>query len=290
MIKYLLTLSLALSLITVSSAQRAGETVTTFRNLVFYTVDQKGFEEYLKLYRQVKAKGSVMVVPALKGMIKELEDFKIDPYDHAYRDWYELYYVEFESFVESCRSGTLTLLQGYLQLIKKDKTKYFHDNFFLYCYFCKTTDYFYKNYWFVGNDRYFSIKFVDRFVERNAEAKNLFELSPFFYSFEKMNALAADYEDELHQILEVGQYGDDIWGYLKEDLVDYTYFYIPPSVASYCLQTFDFNCNTGNPFYDMETSNLMRFLNLAKQEKIYLVAKFKKIDVPSQPNLNTQNH
>lgn len=258
----------------------------TYKDMCFYTLDKKGFDEYLMLYELVKRESPQKAAPELKTMLAELKTFDVLTAKRDYRQWYETFFTDFETYAQNAQNGMYKLMEMYKKLLSERKNKYYHDNMFLHFCLARKADYFFKDFWFTGPERYFSNSFVQKFSEMNPEGDKLFKISEFYYSFERFNRLLVDYEDELHRHLHIGQYGEDVWGYLDHDLINYSYWYVNPTTAAYILRNFKMNEQTGNPFQDYEMATLRKYLELARDGKIWLVGRF---FVPEQRSVIIQD-
>lgn len=251
-------------------------TPITYDSVSFFALKREGLEDYLKLFQLTKENGSSELMRYCNLLTKSMAAQKDTLETHLYRNWYENYYSDFDKYVANSATSTEAIVKMFQTAILEKRDKFYHQEFLLTQYLCFRSEYFFPKFWYVGIERYFSKNFVRRFCIMNQEEGiNLFRPSSFYYSFDKLNNTLEVKREELKEYLNIGQFGTDDYGYLHNDLIGYAYWYIAPETASYILQNFNLNNNSGTPYFDSEMTFLIKMLEAARDQKIWLVAKFK---------------
>lgn len=253
-------------------AQNKTEKPATYREVSFLTIDKLKMDEFVKVQDAISKQNYRAILPAIKEMDKFLKKFDSKATDRTFELWYIANYTDFDKQVEVARKATLASLDTYQTRLRLGTTRYFDHRLFLMQYLAFKTEVFYPEYWFMSQDRYFSLALLERVKGDNSEGNKLFTYSDFYTSFPVFDEMLEKEEADMKQYLGVDQV--DSLGITDKPLIPYSYAILEKSAASHILSTFTFDDVTMDLNTDREVRALKRFIQRVRADEIYLVVRF----------------
>ena len=253
-------------------AQNKTEKPATFREVGFLTIDKSRMEAFERVQEAIRKKNYRLILPAVKEMERFLKKFDPNKTDRTFELWYISNYTDFDKQVEVARKATLSSLETYQTRLRLGTVRYFDHRLFLMQYLAFKTEVFYPEYWFMSQDRYFSLALIDRIQKDNPEGHKLFSYSDFYARFPIFDAMLRREESDMKEYLGVDKV--DSLGVTQKPLIPYTYAILDKSAASHILSTFKFDDITMDLNTDREVRALKRFIQRVRADEIFLVARF----------------
>lgn len=266
-------------------AQHKTDLPATYSEVCFYMIDKVAFEDFLALSQSIEQEDYREVYGVIRKMRASLKGFEPSQHSRAYELWYSGNYTDFKEQVEVAKNSTLAMLSNYEKRLKYRAALYYEHRQFLDAYMAFHTEVFYPDYWFMSQERYFARAAVDRIKEMNPEeGANLFEYSEYYRPFQVLNELAFREDAATKDYLDVDAITADTGSYIP-----YSYMVLPQPTASYVLQQFILDDATQELDLDRQVRALKRFLNYAKRNKIYFVARFNHLEIRRLKQVKLQN-
>lgn len=271
---FCLILSLVL-LVNWAKAQNKTERPTTYSKVCFYTIEKQGFERFMEVVEAVQKGKERKVQAQIRKMLRNLRNFDSKKTDRSFELWYRANYSDFEQQLAVVRQSTIKSLETYRARWRRNQCHYFDHTAFLMQVLAFESERFYPDYWFMGQERYFSETLVRRV--RAAAAKDLppiFEHSDLHKEFTPMSALQAWELDQMKRYLQIGPYREDPGGIGQKPLIPYSYGIILRPEASYILEQIVFDDRSLDLDLNRQVRALQRFLKSCRAGEIYLLLRF----------------
>lgn len=252
-------------------AQNKTDQPQTYRNVCFYAIEKEGFITYMEAQKAVAEHDYKVLYPAIRQMRRDLQQFDPADIERSFEFWYSVNYTDFEQQLNAARNSTLAALDLYEERLRDGEAQYFDHRAFLNSYLAYTSEAFYKLFWFMSMERYFSNALIERVAQANPEGRSLFDSSEFYRPFPDFDALLKQEEEEMKRYLGIGDYGIDSAGIGDKPLIPYSFMVLDKAVAGYVLDNFKLDDATQHLEIDREIRYLKRFLNKARVGTIWLV-------------------
>ncbi|MCH2022821.1 MAG: hypothetical protein MK207_10125 [Saprospiraceae bacterium] len=257
--------------ITIVKSQNKTIQPSTFSSVCFYTIKKKEFQNYINLKKAIDNKDFSPVFIALKKMKSHLKSFNEKDSDRNFELWYSGNYIDFKNQISISKESTLTSLREYEKRLRQKKAIYYDHRLFLEQYLAYETEAFFADYWFMSQERYFSIEAVERMIKLNPiDGNKLFNNSAFYSSFNIFNNMSYAEENNIKTYLNRKDTN-------TKSYIPFKYMLLNQSNAGYILNNCLLDNTTMNLKVDREISALKMFLESADKGLIYLVARFNQL-------------
>lgn len=257
----------------ISGAQNKTDKPQTFRNVCFYAIEKEGFKQFLEAQHAVAQRDYKVLYPLIRQMRRDLQQFDINEVDRSFEFWYAVNYTDFKGQAEAARSSTLAALDLYEERLREGTALYFDHRSFLNSYLAYTSEAFYRLFWFMSMERYFSQGLIGRIVRDNPEGRDLFDTSHFYRPFVDFDEALIKEEEEMKRYLGIAE-GSDTTGISQKPLIPYTFAALDKEIAGYVLEHFKLDDASQDLDVDREIRHLRRFLVKARAGTIWLVVRF----------------
>lgn len=264
-------------------AQNKIKDLRTFRDMCFFTINKEKFEQFLYIQKAIAEENYILTYAPIREMKKALKQFDIKNYDRTFEFWYSANYIDFDKQLKVAKESTLNALNNYEKRLRQGNALYFDHRMFLMHYLAYLTESFYPVFWFMSMERFFSKDMVHRIKKDNPkEGAKIFSYSDVYTSFEQFDDMVEHEEKEIKRYLGIEKIEEDTFGIRKKPLIPYSYALIAKEQASYLLDNCKFDDASQDLNIDREVRAFKQFLQRARSNKIYLVARFDTIPYRSK--------
>ena len=249
-------------------SQNKIEKALTYDAVCFYTIDKSKFDAFIDMKAWIDQKKYRLVLAELKKMQSDLNQFSEKKIDRAYELWYVDNYVDFKKQVMTACESMQNNLSFYEKKLKKKDVLYYEHRFFLELYLAFKTEYLFPEFWFMTQERYFSKQVVRQLKNDNAQGNKLFEPSSYYSSFDALNRILKEENDQTAAYL--GMENDNV------EFVTQSFWSLNTKAAQQILKTFQFNDSSMDVDSNRAIRAIKKFLGLVTENKIYLLLKINK--------------
>lgn len=268
---------IAIFLISINSQLKSQNKIvnpTTYNNVCFYAISTNKINEFNTVRKNIESEAYKEIYKLISLMKKDLKDFKKKKLNRAYEIWYQGNYVDYKNQLNTSLESTLNQLVYYENRLRSNDALYYEHRHFLELSLSFLTEAFYKDFWFMSQERYFSIESHKRVCSDNAKGHYIFEASEFYSPCGFLNVINNKENKNTAEYLGMGNQ--------KNKFLTHNYWVLKKKSAEDILLNFKLNDASMNVKVDREISELIKFLEAVKSDEVSLIMRTN--DLPNKKN------